>query len=306
MFVPEQLARNAPSWWGPEGTAWLDLLPQRVAQLERRWSLQVGRAFEPGGATSFVAPVIQLDGTPAVLKVAVPDRESAHEAAALQLYDGEGAVRLIAVDTEHHAMLLERCTPGASLLGAARDGQDVLNTAVPILRRLWRPVPPGDPFERLADVAAEWAVLVEQRFRRYAEPYDPRLVARGVDLLRQLPADRQPQVLLHRDFHPGNVLAATREPWLAIDPKPLVGDPAYDAVPLLLQAGPTLEAPDPSRTVSRRLEHLAGALGVDAKRVAGWGVARSVEDALWYLTVDDPPAGAESMAVASLLDRLSR
>jgi streptomycin 6-kinase len=155
LFIPAELAHAAAAWWGRKGTQWLDRLPGRIADLEQRWSITVDRAFSPGGATSHAAPATLGDGAAGVLKLTIPHREAVREAAALRLYDGRSAVRLLAEDPDHNAVLLERCMPGTPPLedaGAAR-----LAIGVELLRRLWRPVPAGHAFEPLADVAAEWA-----------------------------------------------------------------------------------------------------------------------------------------------------
>jgi streptomycin 6-kinase len=155
-------------------------------------------------------------------------------------------------------------------------------------------------------VAAEWADLVEERVRRYAPPFDAGLVRRGVELLRTLPDGAARSVVVHGDANPGNVLAAVREPWLVIDPKPMVGDPAYDLCPLLLQVDDPLAAPDPDRVVRDRLALLADRTGVPAERIAAWCVARTVEAALWSVDRGRPADGADAVRRAAVLDRLVR
>jgi streptomycin 6-kinase len=131
-------------------------------------------------------------------------------------------------------------------------------------------------------------------------------VQEAVDLLRTLPREDATPVLLHRDFNLGNVLAGQREPWLAIDPQPLVGDAAFDAVQLLLEPGQLLAEADPADVVRRRLTLLASELRVDAERVRAWALARSVEWGMAALTVGAPTWGEEAIQLAHILSRLGR
>jgi streptomycin 6-kinase len=116
-----------------------------------------------------------------------------------------------------------------------------------------------------------------------------------------LPASASEQVVLHQDFHPGNVLAAERQPWLAIDPKPLVGDPAFDAAQLLLGSVDPRNQPGARRILARRVEELAGRLQLDASRIKAWAHARAVEWALWDLEVDERLEAERTIALAGLL-----
>jgi streptomycin 6-kinase len=241
------------------------------------------------------------DGTEAVLKVVVPHREATYEADALRAWAGDGAVRILDGAPEEHALLLERCRPGTALLETGRPDDEVLDVGAATAVRLWRPVPRAGPYEDLAPVAAEWADLVDERAARSEVPLDPSLVAEGAAGLRDLPGLAERDVLLHGDLHPANLLAAEREPWLAIDPKPMVGDPAYDLPPLVLQTGDLLAAPDPLAALDRRLRRVAAATGVDADRIRAWGLARTVEMVVAAAAEDDPSSLPEGPAWARLL-----
>jgi len=294
--LPTELRRGLVGF-GDDGRRWVEELPGRIERLRRRWGLDLGPPFEPGGVTSWVAPA----GTDAVLKVVVPHREADHEAAALRAWDGTGAVRLLDEDPGENALLLERCRPGTALRLAGRPDDEVLDTAVTTAARLWRPVAAAEPYERLADVMAEWAELVEDRAQHHAVPLAPELVVEGAALLRRLPVTADREVLLHGDLHPANLLAAEREPWLAIDPKPVRGDPAFDLPPLVLQTGDLLGAADPAAELDRRLRRVSAASGVDVDRIRAWGLARSVEVAVWTEAVGLPEPHLDAAAWARLL-----
>ena len=221
-----------------EGRRWWTDLPGIVADLETEWGIKTGLPFV-GGSASWVAPARTASGGSAVLKVNLPHREAREEATALSLWNGAGAVLLYRYDAERWALLVERCKPGVSLAAAGLDPVEALSTAAVVLRRLWSAVVPADSsFEALADVTAEWATLVRERMGRYRPPIDAGVVEVGAQLLERLPLDPSaPTVVLHGDFNPGNVLSAEREPWLAIDAKPMIGDAGYDTVPIIGQIG---------------------------------------------------------------------
>ncbi|MFW6692430.1 aminoglycoside phosphotransferase family protein [Streptomyces sp. MAR4 CNX-425] len=284
------------------GRAWLAELPALLEKVRTRWSLRFGAPYR-GGSCSWVAPALLPDGTHAVCKVTWPHREAAGEAEGLRIWDGHGAVRVLDHDPGRHALLLERCEPGTELgaadgLGAAHR----LRLGAAVLRDLWSvPVPPDCGLERVADVCAEWADQVEERMARLRPGYDPGLVAHGARLLRELPATAARHVVVHGDFNPGNVLAAARRPWLAIDAKPMTGDPGYDPFRLLEQIDDPFAAADPRRTLAARLGLLAGELGEDADRLAAWAVARLAEEALWRAEHGRSAYGTKLLAKARLL-----
>lgn len=293
-----------------DGRAWLAGLPALVADLRERWRLRLEPPYE-GGTVAWVAPATRADGTPAVLKVSWPHREARGEATALEFWGGRGAVLLYEADPARQAMLIERCVPGTPLTCADLSAEGRLLAGSAVLRALWeRPAPGGitemlgvsvgsRKIERLADVTAEWAGVVERRVAAHRPPFDRGLVALGVDLLRTLPVSAGRSVVVHGDVNPGNVLAAARAPWLAIDAKPMLGDPAYDPCPLLLQVDPE------PKLLQSRYRLVADAVGEPVERLLAWSAARCVEWALWYVDRGDLAAGRESMADAGLLADLA-
>jgi streptomycin 6-kinase len=272
FFVPVRLRESAASS-GVEGVDWLERLPGRVAELEREWALTVERAFDANTECSWVAPARLADGSEAVLKIGIPHREARHEAAALRIIDGRGAVRLLRVSEDGFTLLLERCVPGHDLWSLGEEEANAVGAG--ILRQLWREAPEGAPFERLSDLAAEWCESLPREAP--AAGYAAEVVARAVGMARELAGSQPRGVLLHGDFHPGNVLAAEREPWLAIDCKPLVGDPAYDLAQWLGNRCEAAEqSADPVGVIRRQIDQFCDLLGLDVARVAGWAFVKSL------------------------------
>lgn len=252
----------------PEGATWLKRLPSTLRELERRWGLALGAPFDGGGSCAWVAPVTRRDGTPAVLKVGLPHMEAEHEIQGLRFWNGNPTVYVLEAADDLGAMLLERCEPCSELRALAEREQDAVIAR--LLNRLWRLPPRPHPFRPLSAMTAHWSAETHSQARQWP---DPGLVREGLHLFQELPRTAPTQVLLATDLHAGNVLRAQREPWLVIDPKPFVGDPAYDATQHLLNCRERLRL-DPYNTVRR----FADLLGVDHERVRLWTFARAAAE----------------------------
>lgn len=267
LIVPARLA--AACRRTPQRAAWLRRLPRVLEDLAGRWSLTVGAPFDGAEVScAWVAPVTRADGTTAVLKLGMPHLEGEHELEGLRFWDGDPTVRLLDADGELGAMLLERCEPGTVLRELPEPRQDLVIAR--LLRRLWRAPAAPHPFRPLAAMLAAWSQETVADAARWP---DSGLVRAGLRLFDELPRSAPAQVLLATDLHAGNVLRARREPWLVIDPKPFVGDPAYDATQHLLDCRARLRV-DPDRTIRR----FADLLGVEPGRVRLWLFARAAAE----------------------------
>jgi streptomycin 6-kinase len=286
LAIPQRLAETAVAWEGDRGRAWLTRLPSLVAEVAEAWDLELDRPYEPGGNVSWVAPCRRrTDGAELVLKVQLPHPESEPEAVALAAWGGRGAVRLEARDAERRALLLERCEPGTAI--------DELDGGLAVGALLHEAPVPEAGVPELVDVLRVWAAGVEDR-RPLAPQLDPGLVDLAVETMRS--ADEAPRrVLLHGDLNPTNVLRSQRG-WLAIDPKPMAGDPAFDGARLVLQLDPD-PARDPAEVFAERIRATSDALDAEADRVARWCVADLVQQTLWLLQVDDRATAAHRLAV---------
>ena len=286
IYIPEHLVESCSQLAG--GPTWLRRLPTLIGELILRWSLVLDSPFE-GVSAAWVAPVRRADGSFAVLKVGLPHMEGEHEIDGLRFWDGDPTVRLLDADDANQAMLLERCEPGSDLREVPEPRQD--QVIAMLLRRLWRRPPKEHPFQSLSDMIRSWG---EESMADRASWPDTGLVEAGLQLLDELSTNSkdEDQVLLVTDLHAGNVLRAQRKPWLVIDPKPFVGDRAYDATQHLFNCESRLLV-DPLGTIGE----FSGLLDVSAERVLRWMFARSSAEPRdeW---------NAESLELARTLERL--
>jgi streptomycin 6-kinase len=274
ISVPRALrdasVRDGRDWW-------LDELAVLIERLQRQWSLNLGPPLEPGGQTAWVAPARDEAGNDLVLKLAWRHTEAEHEADGLGTWNGNGTVRVHRVTRFDHtvALLLERCRPGTPLSGRPEAEQDVV--VARLLRRLWLQPELAWPFRPLQAMCDEWS----DEFERLADgaplEVDPGLARDGIALFRALPSTANRSVLLCTDLHAGNVLAAERDPWLVIDPKPYVGDPTFDVLQHLLNCDERLRAD--AWGFAHRMAEL---LELDHDRLMVWLFARCVlESPTW-------------------------
>jgi streptomycin 6-kinase len=255
---------------------WVLRLPGIVEQLTARWTLTLGSPYQHGGSAAWVAPARGASGEELVLKVGWRHEEALHEPAALRLWSGAGAV-LLHAECELDAtiaLLIERCVPGGAL--AELQPPEVQDEVLAgLLRRLWVTPPGGHGFRTLAQMCEEWAAESELALDRAPAGLDTGLIDAGLRLLRELPQAATPPVVLFTDLRAGNVLAAEREPWLAIDPKPYIGDQAYDSVQHMLNCRDRLGR-DPGG-LARRMAELTGS---DPGRVTSWLFARCAQESI--------------------------
>jgi streptomycin 6-kinase len=260
VSVPAAFRRTVVGAHGDAGAAWLERLPELVAEVRATWRLKPAGTFPL--SYGYVEPVVRADGSPAVLKLTLPsDPEAAREAAALAAFAGEGAARLLAHDPDWGALLLERLVAGTQL-AALEDDDAATLAAADVMRRLHRPPPDGHAFPRVG----EWGAALDGATRREFD---------------ELCASAAAPVLLHGDLHHFNILRSG-DGWAAIDPKGVIGEPAYEAGALLRNPLPTLlEHPHPERLLARRIDLLAETLDLDAGRLRAWGRVQAALAAAW-------------------------
>lgn len=288
--VPAALRESAASAFGDAGVEWCAGLPGTVAEYVHAWQLTVDLpdGAEPWyGFCGIVVPVLTAEGEQAVLKISWADEETAHEHTALAAWAGNGAVRLLAADGPRRVLLLERLDGDRDLRALAVN--DAIAVWGDLMTRLAVPAP--TEVDTVAAVATRWADELPRRWRAAAPPHDAALVHNAVELARELSVDGGDR-LVHADLHYENVLAATpttsrwRGQWLAIDPKPMAGNPAFGVLPMLWNRLDELTDDNPEAALRCRLAKLADAAGVDAERARAWSLIRAVETVVWNAEMD--------------------
>lgn len=276
-LIPEMSPqlRQVVAELGPAAQRWLDQAPAQLDHIAEEWQLTLHPQLHHSGATSIVFPVTTSAGEPAILKHTVPHDDALGEAAALRRWDGDGAARLLRSTGEGLTLLLERCQPGDDLWSLPVDQQ--IHVVAGLLPQLWVE-PDGLPIRELDDTVAAWRRRMRERPDTFDAPHE--VIATAARWADQLHGTSTRRVMLHGDLNPGNVLTAERARWLAIDPKPWLGDPAFDLAQALLnwisrsdaQVG---EAVDWATRLAQELQvDVARALRWATVKALGWGDGR--------------------------------
>ena len=285
--------------WNGVEPDWLRGLPELLERLADEWSLTLGPRF-PGIIINYVAPAVRaLPGRPptrCVLKVSRHLDDTRNEIAALRLWDGDGAARLLEAKPERGALLLERIDPGSLLLEVARSDDDAATLITAgLLRRLWRPTPEQHDLRTLES----WCVAYDRNREALARGeggFPAGLFRRADGLRRELLASTPAQTVLHGDMHHYNVLRAERAEWLAIDPKGLAGDRCFDVCQFLRNPDRVM----PASLNRRRLDIFCAELGLDRGRTRDWCLVHAVLDACWDFEEGNPWQQAVAYAEETL------
>ncbi|MET8766654.1 aminoglycoside phosphotransferase family protein [Streptomyces sp. NPDC004658] len=287
--IPGGLAKAQETYNGAAGRAFIASLPDLAAGFLDRWRLTLDGP-SMNGVSALVLPVVRDDGLRAVLKLQLLDEESVGEPVALRVWDGDGAVRLLDHDPATGTMLLERLDESRMLAGLG-DTREAVRVIARLLAHLTSfPAPPG--LRRLGDIAEAMLERTPRALKRIPDPGVRRTVADCAAAVREVvhePGDR----LLHWDLHDENVLAADRADWLAIDPKPLAGDPGFELWPALDNRFDAAE-------VRWRFDAMTDILGLDRARARAWTLGRLLQNALWDIE-DDRPVEDRQLEIARLL-----
>ncbi|GGQ30262.1 aminoglycoside phosphotransferase family protein [Streptomyces sp. MMS20-AI2-20] len=299
--VPQCLAVSYARGFGEEGRAWIAGLPTLAAEFLDRWELKRDGAVGAGEA-SLVLPVLRRNGTRAVLKLQMPREETTAALIGLRTWNGDGMVRLLDHDPETSTMLLERLN-AARTLTSVEDDDAAMGILAELQARLVR-VPAPQGLRSLGDITAEMLEKVPTAVEALADRADRQLLRGWASAVAEL-ADEPGDRMLHWDLHYDNVLAAQREPWLAIDPEPLAGDPGFDLWPALDSRWDDVVMKNGAlRVVRRRFDLLTEVLGLDRARATGWTLGRLLQNSLWDIEDGETTLASSSIAITkSLLNR---
>jgi streptomycin 6-kinase len=288
MDLPADFVRNIRLAFPTEAERWLTELPDLLVQATRRWDLQLGAPFLL--SYNYVCAAVRRDGTEAVFKIGIPNRELTSEIHTLRLYNGQGACRLLEADTDAGMLLLERLRPGEMLV-TLEDDDLATEIAAEVMKSIHRPVPEKEGCLSLRGWFDELKKL-RPHFEGGSGPFPEKTFSTVEGLLGELFAEDRPQVLLHGDFHHFNILSSERG-WLVIDPKGVAGAPEYEAGPLLTNPfNVVLSESQALQRTRRRMAILCERLGFDRQRLHAWALCHCVLSSFWDMQEDG--SGGES------------
>ena len=299
-MIPEEFANRMIEMTGDEGRAWIDALPATLDEYAQCWSLTLRPPFEL--SYNYVCPATRSDGTEAVLKLGVPNRELLSEMHALQVFNGRGIVQLLEANFERQVFLIERLRPGVELV-TLEDDEECTRIAAQVMEQLWQPITTERPLLTVESWTAGLAKL-RPHFNGTTGPFPEHLVDAAEGIFAEYIPSQRERVLLHGDLHHWNILSATRQPWLALDPKGVIGEREYEIGALLRNPwGEIHNQPEVKKIEEHRVAILCEMLGFDRQRVLGWGMAQAVLSAWW--SVEDHGDGWQgAMQVAEVLYEL--
>jgi streptomycin 6-kinase len=265
---------------GEEGKEWIKKIPKIIDEYQIKWNITVDSPFIL--SYNYATPAHRADGTQAVLKIGFAGDEGfTAEIKALRVFNGDGIVKLLEADIENAVMLLERLLPGETVKNIDDEKSTVI--AADLMKRAWKPVPQEHSFINLSDWFKGYE-MHRKRFNGTSGPLSSQLFLKGEKLFSELLQTTEKEMLLHGDLHHGNILSATREPWVGIDPKGVIGDPAYETTAFLRNPYPEfLKRKNPKKDILRRIEIFSHELNIDAERIRKWGIAQCVLSAVWEI-----------------------
>lgn len=299
-MIPEGLRETVERVHGVQGRQWLMTLPALVAECRARWSLELDPPFK-NLSYNLVFPGRRTDGQSVVLKLGVVCDELITEMAALNLFDGVGAVRLLEQDELRGILLMERVVPGTPLF-ALQDGPEATRTAAALMGRLWRPTPVDHSFPPLT-VWFKALDRLRSKCRGSTGPFSSELLAMAAQTFAELDASSEDRVILHGDLHHANILFSAKGEWVAIDPKGIVGDPGYEVGPFMLNQLPgNLSDSATVEVLNQRLSVFSDELHIERERLVRWAFCHAVLSAVWDL--EEEAECGDTIRLALLLEQL--
>lgn len=301
MRIPNGLKETVERVHGAAGRQWLITLPELVSEWSERWRLELSAPFE-NLSYNLVIPGRAASGAEIVLKVGVPCRELTTEAAALNLFQGMGAVRLLDQNATTGVLLLERVIPGTPLHELQADAE-ATRTAATLMRQLWREPPVEHSFPSLAVWFRAFERLRSQFGGGSSSPFPTGLFARAESAFTELDVSSESSVILHGDLHHANILFSNERGWLAIDPKGIIGDRGYEVGSFMLNQLPTgVSTSVTTAILAQRLSIFAHELQMSRERLATWAFCHAILSALW--DIEEASECEGTIRLAKLLEKL--
>lgn len=270
-----------------EGAKWIIDLPKIVKEIEQNWALKVQKPF-PDLSYHFVAPCVCAGGDEAVLKIGMPEKDSPifNEKRLLEIYNGEGMVKLLRFDESFYALLLEKLTPGENLIRICqKDDARANSIAIKLMRRLLTKTAEKDEFPSLGN----WVSGLQ---KAETASFAPQFVKKARNFFDELIASSKKSFLLHGDLHHQNILSAVREPFLAIDPKGIIGDIGFEISTFLNNPrGWVLTHPERKKILAGRIRQFSEAFEIEPRDLRKWAFVEAVLSAWW--TFEESPGDWE-------------
>lgn len=276
--LPQKFTEFIPEAFGEEGRKWISDLPEIIAEIERNGSLEIGKPFA-NLSYHFVAPCVLESGGEAVVKIGFPGEKqtSFNEARALEFLEGNGVCRFLKFDEKHFALLLEKLSPGENLKTICGVGDDkrAVEIAIKVMRDFWQTPPENIEFPKLEDwfkglKTAEKINFASEHVKKARRFFD--------ELMSVSPR----KTLLHGDFHHENILSAEREPFLAVDPKGIVGDIGYDiSIFMINHANWLKNKPNLPQKLDAAIRQFSEAFEIEPQSIRKWIFAQTVLSAWW-------------------------
>lgn len=279
MNFPPEFISNIEGVFGEAGRQFLADIPALMEEASARWGLT---EVQPSSNLSYNFVAFAKRGNEqVVLKMGVPNSDMESEIAALRLFNGEGACRLIDYDEEKSWMLLERLRPGV-MLSTLENDEEATHIAADVMQKIWRPAPKDDVFIRLSDWF-DGLKSLHSMFNGRTGPLNENLVHRVEHSVKDFLAENHQPVLMHGDFHHFNILSSERG-WLVIDPKGVIGPAGYEVGPFLINPwGDLLSGNNYRQMTKRRIDILHERMGFERERIREWGLAHAVLSAWWSI-----------------------
>jgi streptomycin 6-kinase len=296
IHLPEKFTQTIMGVHQDKGKLWLDDLHGLIQYCEDKWSLQVLNPYPL--SYNYVAPAVYKNGLEAVLKLGVPSKEVHYEIEALRLYNGNGMAKLIDSDAEKGILILERAKPGETLKSIKNDEEATL-IAADIMIKLRVPA----PCPLLFPSTSQWAdglMKLRSHYQGSTGQIPEYLVRKAEERFTKLNSTIKKVQLLHGDLHHENILSTEREPWLAIDPKGLVGEAEYEVISFLMN---NLPEDQPIEIIKRRVDLFVEKLQLNKERVLAWAFCHAILSA-WWCIEDNTEGADDAVEMALLFERL--
>lgn len=320
MNLTTEFVSNVQGVLLEDGRPYLDALPDLIAEASAQWGLKDVQPV-PNLSYNFVAianrpsPLTPLplgEGN-VVLKIGLPNRETKSEMAALRLFDGKGACRLLEYDEERYWMLLERLMPGV-MLSTMEDDEKATHIAAEVMKRIW--------VSGLDTLRGEHAELLDQRNNKFIQltdwfyggferlrkhfngetgPLNKKLVDRVKNSVNDFFAENHMPVLMHGDFHHYNILSSERG-WLVIDPKGVIGPAGYEVGPFMMNPWGKFSYGINRQVIMKRIDILHEHLGFERERILEWSLAHAILSAWW--SIEDDTGWEYAASFAEMLAEL--